>query len=127
MNSTSTPQAALPAGITHTIAWIDHNHASVVRLDAVGASPLRVRAHAHPTAQHGSEVRSTHEFFAQVCDAVEGVGAVLVTGGKTALSDFRHYAQKHRPQTAARIAAYEIIDHPTDNQLVARGRQFFEI
>ena len=119
----STPIAA----ITHAVVWIDHHQATVTQIDANPVSARHVKTHEHPTAQHGSEVRSVHEFFSEVCDAVDGVSVALVTGGKTALADFRHYAEKHRPRTAARIAAYDVVDHPTENQLIALGRKFFEL
>ena len=32
---------------------------------------------------------------------------------------------KHRPLTAARIVGYEVVDHPTENQLVALARKHF--
>jgi hypothetical protein len=115
------------AATSHAVVWIDHRHSIVLQIDASSFQPRQVQAHVHPTAQHGSEVRSEHEFFAEVCGNLEGIGAVLVTGGKTALADFRHYAEKHRPQTAARIVAYDIVDHPTEKQLAALGRQFFEL
>lgn len=119
----STPIAA----ITHAVVWIDHHQATVAQIDMNPASPRRVKAHEHPTAQHGSQVRSVHEFFSDVCDSVDGVDVALVTGGRTALADFRHYAEKHRPRTAARIVAYDVVDHPTENQLIALGRKFFEL
>ena len=115
------------AATTHAVVWIDHHHANVLQIDASSVQSHHRQAHVHPTSQHGSEVRSEHEFFATVCDTLEGIGAVLVTGGKTALADFRHYCERHRPQTAARIVAYDIVDHPTDKQLAALGRQFFEL
>jgi stalled ribosome rescue protein Dom34 len=112
---------------THAVVWIDHHHANVLQIDASGVRPRRVQAHVHPTAQHGSEVRSAHEFFADVCSSLDAVDAVLVTGARTALADFRHYVEKHLPRTAARIVAYDVVDHPTENQLTALGRQFFEL
>lgn len=114
------------AETTHAVAWIDHHHASVLHIDESRAQPHHVRAHAHPTAQHGSQVRSEHEFFAEICSHLDAVDAVLVTGARTAVADFRHYVEKHRPQTAPRVAAYDIVDRPTENQLAALGRKFFE-
>jgi stalled ribosome rescue protein Dom34 len=119
----STPIAAT----THAVVWIDHHQATVTQIDAGPVSARHVKTHEHPTAQHGSEVRSVHEFFSDVCDAVDGMSVALVTGGKTALADFRHYAEKHRPHTAARIAAYVVVDHPTESQLIALGRKFFDL
>ncbi len=110
---------------SHAVVWTDHQSAQVLQFDADQVQAKKVRSHTHPTAQHGSAVRSEHEFFGEVCDALEGVGQVLVTGSHTATADFRHYADKHRPQTAVRIAAYEVVDHPSENQLVALGRKFF--
>ena len=54
-----------------------------------------------------------------------GIDAVLITGSHTSVADFRHYAQKHRPQLATHIAGYEIVDHPTEKQLVALARRYF--
>ena len=112
--------------VKHAVLWIDHHQAKVLHLEADAARPDRFTEHAHDTAQHRSEVRSQHEFFAEVCDSLGGDLVVLVAGSKTALSDFRHYVDKHRPQKAKSIATYETVDHPTDNQLSAMGRKFFE-
>jgi stalled ribosome rescue protein Dom34 len=109
----------------HAVVWTDHQSAQVLQFDPDQVQSHKVKAHSHPTAQHGSNVRSEHEFFGEVCDALEGITEVLVTGSKTSIADFRHYADKHRPQTAARIAGYEVVDHPSDNQLVALARSFF--
>ena len=109
----------------HAVVWTDHQSAQVLHFDADQMQAHKVRTHTHPTAQHGSAVRSEHEFFAEVCDALEGIGQVLITGSHTATADFRHYVDKHRPQTAGRIAAYEVVDHPSEKQLVALGRKFF--
>jgi hypothetical protein len=59
-----------------------------------------------------------------VCDALDNIAEGRVTGSHTAIADFRHYADKHRPHTAARIVGYEVVDHPTENQLVAAGRRY---
>jgi len=109
----------------HAVVWTDHQSAQVLQFDADEVLAKTVRSHPHATGQHNSAVRSEHEFFGHVCDALDGVGQILVTGSHTTIADFRHYADKHRPATAARIVAYEVVDHPTENQLVARGRTFF--
>ncbi len=108
------------------VVRIDHQSADILQFDAEHVERDKVRAHTHHTAQHGSGVRSEHEFFGQVCGALDGIGEVLVAGSHTALSDFRHYADKHRPQTAVRIVGYEPVDHPTENQLVALARRYFD-
>jgi hypothetical protein len=110
---------------SQAVVWTDHHSAQVLQFDAEQMQASNVRAHHHPTAQHGSGVRAEHDFFAEVCAALDGIPEVLVTGSHTAIADFRHYADKHRPQTAARIVAYEVVDHPSENQLVALARAHF--
>ena len=109
----------------HAVVLIDHNQAQVLQFDAEHVQAQKVKAHNHYTKQHGSQVRSEHEFFGHVCDALEDVAEVLVTGSKTALADFKHYADKHRPQTAQRVVGYEMVDHPSEHQLIALARQYF--
>jgi len=109
----------------HAVVFIDHQHAQILQFDAEHVHAEKVKAHTHHTRQQGSQVRSEHEFFGQVCDALQGIAEVLVTGPRTGLADFRHYAEKHRPQTAHHIVAYETVDHPSDRQLVAMARQYF--
>lgn len=109
----------------HAVLWIDHQTAQLLQFDDEHVQASKVKAHSHHTHQHGSAVRTQHEFFAHVCDAMAGLPQVLVVGPRTGLADFEHYARKHRPQTAAQVIAYEVQDHPTQNQLVALARRYF--
>lgn len=109
----------------HAVVFVDHHQAQVLQFDAEHVRAEKIKAHTHHTKQHGSQVRSEHEFFGHVCDALQGIAEVLVTGPRTGIADFRHYAEKHRPQAARHIVAYETVDHPSDRQLVALARQYF--
>jgi stalled ribosome rescue protein Dom34 len=109
----------------HAVVLVDHQHAQVLQFDATQVQAQNLKAHSHPTKQHGSSVRTEHEFFGQVCDALAGIPEVLVTGSHTAQADFRHYVTKHRPALAAHLVGYETVDHPSENQLVALARAFF--
>lgn len=109
----------------HAVVWIDHQKAQVLQFDAEHVQSQKVKAHTHHTAQHGSAVRSEHEFFAEVCNALKGITEVLVTGSRTATADFKHYAEKHRAETAKQVVGYETVDHPSEAQLVALARKYF--
>jgi hypothetical protein len=111
--------------LLHAVVWADHKSAQVLQFDAEHVQAQKIRTHTHYTTKHGSTVRSEHEFFGELCDALDGIAEVLVTGSHTAIADFRHYAEKHRPQTATRIVGYEVVDHPSENQLVALARKYF--
>ena len=112
--------------LAHAVVRTDHQQARVLEFAAAQVQSRTLHLHAHPTSQHHSNIRAEHEFFGAVCDALDGIGQVLITGTHTALADFRHYADKHRPLLAARIAGYELVDHPSDHQLVALARRFFQ-
>jgi hypothetical protein len=109
----------------HAVAHIDHHHAQVLQFGSEQVVQSNVHDHRKFTRQHGSTVRTEHEFFGHVCDALDGIAEVLVTGGHTALADFHHYADKHRPLMAKRIVGYLVVDHPTEHQLVALARRHF--
>lgn len=104
---------------------IDHHKAEVLQLDAEQVTSGHIKEHTHYTRQHGSAVRSEHEFFADVCDAVAGVADVLVLGSHTAQADFRHYIEKHRAALLKQIVGWKTIDHPTEGQLLALAREYF--
>ncbi len=104
---------------------IDHDTAEVLHLDAENARAVRIKAHVHPTRQHGSAVRSEHEFFAEVCDALAGIADVLVVGSHQAQAGFRHYVGQHRAALLKQIVGWKTVDHPTEGQLVALAREYF--
>jgi hypothetical protein len=109
----------------HAVVWIDHQKAQVLQFDADHVEATKVKAHTHHTAQHGSAVRTEHEFFGEVCAALDGIAEVLVTGPRKGIDDFRHYADKHRGETARRVVGYEVVDHPSEAQLIAFARKYF--
>jgi stalled ribosome rescue protein Dom34 len=112
---------------SHAVVWTDHHSAKVLQFDDDHTAARIIREHTRHTVQHGSAVRTEHEFFVELCDALDTVAQVLVTGSHTALADFRHFVEKHRPAMAARVVAYEPVDHPTENQLVALARKHFAL
>ena len=121
----SSPHEKTTMTLFHAVVWTDHQSAQVLQFDAEHVQAQKVKAHTHHTAQHGSEVRTQHEFFAELCTALTAIPEVLVTGSHTATADFRHYVEKHRPQLQSAIVGYEIVDHPSENQLVAMARKYF--
>ncbi len=109
----------------HAVLWLDHHTAKLLQFDTEHVLAERIKSHTHHTRQHGSAVRSEHEFFADVCAAMAEIPEVLVTGSSTAQSSFKHYLEKHRPQQVGQVVGYESVDHPSDAQLVALARQYF--
>lgn len=109
----------------HAVVWLDHQQAKVLQFDTEHVEAEKIKAHSHHTKQRASAVRTEHEFFGEVVDALNGITEVLVVGSSTAQADFKHYVEKHRAAAAKQIVAYETVDHPTDNQLIAFARKYF--
>ena len=109
----------------HAVVWTDHHQAQILQFDAEHVEAQKVKAHSNHSRQHGSQVRTEHEFFGHLCDAVKDIPEVLVTGSRQCLADFRHYVDKHRPHALQHIVGWETVDHPTEGQLVAHARQYF--
>lgn len=109
----------------HAVAFMDHQSVQVLRFNSTTVVEHKAHQHLHVTRQHGSAVRSEHEFFGAVCNMFDDTAEILVTGGRTGLADFRRYVEKHRPLTSPRIVGYEIVDHPSENQLIALARKHF--
>ncbi len=109
----------------HAVVRIDHHSAQVLQFDASQVQGQALKAHSHPTKQHGSAVRAEHEFFGEVCDALAGITEVLVAGAHTTQADFRHYVDKHRPAVAKQIVGYDTVDHPSATSWLSLARDFF--
>ena len=109
----------------HAVAFVDHHSAEILQFGTEHVEERKVHEHLKLTRQHASNVRTEHEFFGAVCDALDGIAEILVVGGHTGPASFRHFADKHRPLTAKRIVDYEVVDHPSENELVALARKHF--
>ena len=111
--------------ITHAVVRIDHKSATVVHFDAEHVQAQTIKTQAHYTRQHGSSVRTEHEYFGHVADALAGVPEILVVGPSMAHAEFKRYCDKHRAEIGRHIVGSETIDHPTDPQLIALARKYF--
>lgn len=113
--------------LTHAVVWLDHHHATIQKFDADGdtVQVQAVKDHQHATAQHGSGVRAVHDFFSDVCGALEASAEILVLSGHTPQADFKHYVEKHWPALKPKIAGWEIAEHQSDAQALAHARKFF--
>ena len=111
--------------LLYAVIWIDHHCAKVLRFDAIEVKLRKIQEHAYAAKRHDSAVRVEHEFFAEVCDELETIQQIVVTGSHTALSDFRNYVEERRHLLASHIVGWEVVNHPSEAQLVAFAREHF--
>jgi stalled ribosome rescue protein Dom34 len=109
----------------HAVVLIDRQQARILQFDAEHLLAHQVRSHSSHARFHGDTLRSEHEYFGEVCDALVGISEVLVAGSHATMADFHRFLDKHRPQIAAQVVGFEPVDHPSERQLVALARNYF--
>jgi hypothetical protein len=107
------------------VVFVDHHCAKILQFGPELTQERKVNAQLHLNGQDERNAHAKQEFLGKVCDGLEGVAEVLVVGGHTGITDFKHYAQRHRPEMATHIAGYAPVEHASGNELVALARQWF--
>lgn len=116
----------------HAVIWIDHREARVFHFNPHEADKLVLHAdnpnrhiHHHRAIGSGHDPEDQH-FLRQAMDAIADAGVVLVVGPGQTKHVLAKYIAEHDPALAAKIAAVETADHPTDGQIVAHARKYFK-
>ncbi|MES2401117.1 MAG: hypothetical protein V4573_14100 [Pseudomonadota bacterium] len=107
----------------NAVLWLDHHHAKLIGFDADQSHAQEFQQQAHATRQHGSEVRTEHEYFGEICDALTTIDAIVVTGSHVVQADFRHYLERHRSGLLKQITTWQTVDRLTEAQLLALARK----
>lgn len=117
----------------HAMVWIDHREAKVFHFDADENTLVIVHnRHAHQNLHHkansndSGHVPVDKEYLQRVVAELGTAGAILIVGPGGAKTELRAFMQHTHPAVAAKVSAVETLDHPTDGQLLAFGRKFFD-
>ena len=117
----------------HALVWIDHSEAKVFHFNETDSECVLVRSthpgqHIHHKANSGDSghVPVDTEYLHRVTQEVSKAGAILITGPANAKAELATYIRQHHSELATRISGVEASDHPTDGELVAKGRKFFK-
>jgi hypothetical protein len=126
----STGPATLPRvsimPLTHTAIWLDHHNAHVLQLDDAQTLDDQIRQRIHFTRYHDSHVRSEHEFFGDIAEALAGSARVLVVGPKLEHAALRKYLAIYEPDVCAQIVQWQTEEHPTEHDVIRLAREYFE-
>ena len=118
-------------GHSHAVIWIDHHEAHVIHFGRSDAESEIIKAphvHLHHKEKEVGPGRAPEhpEFYETVVVAAMDAGELLIVGPADAkLHLVRHIERKH-PELSARVIGVETVDHPSDGQLLAHARQYFE-
>jgi hypothetical protein len=118
----------------HAIVWIDHSQAKVFHIGLSGEDeailhPRLATRHLHHKA---NSIGSGHagfdkEFFAQVMNAVNDAGEILIIGPAGAKTELAKYLREQHSTIGERIVAVEAADHPSDPEIIAYAKKHFRM
>jgi hypothetical protein len=120
--------------LQHTVVWMDHQEARIFGVSRGALEERTVSAPTHhihrhpkgPTAERHHPSDAAH-FFHDVAGVLSTAGEVLLVGPSTAKLHFLRHVAKHAPALEAKIIGIETVDHPTDGQLIAYARRYFNL
>jgi stalled ribosome rescue protein Dom34 len=118
----------------HSIVWIDH-HKAVVWNFTDGAQTKSVvktpdqheHTHIRKSPHGGHKIPDALEFFEGIAKTLAGAREILVIGPAQTKDDFLAFVRKKHPQIRAEIVAVESADHPTDPELLAYAKKYFNV
>lgn len=108
------------------IVWIDRQNAKVFKM---GTDSTQMTLHWSPPENqtHGIDAKEheSEKFYHSVAAAMPGAKAILIVGPGVGRTHFKNHLDKHDKALAAAVLGVESADHPTDGQLKALARKFF--
>ncbi len=120
--------------MTNAAVFLDHHEARVFHLREKGFDESIIHApthhvHRHPCGIEG--VRNDHpndnkRFFHGIAQALGDADHILLLGPSTAKLHFLRYLHKNDAKLETRVVGVETVDHPTDKQIAAYARRYFD-
>lgn len=117
----------------HAVVWLDHTEAHVMHIspDDIEKSvvhPSHPHAHLHAKSGHTGSGRASEDkgYYHAIVEALTGAKEILVVGPAQAKLQLIKHIHTHDHGRADKVVGVETVDHPTDGQLVAYARKYFE-
>jgi stalled ribosome rescue protein Dom34 len=116
----------------HAVVWIDHQQARIFRFETTDVDSTVIRSshpheHIHHKANSGDSGHAPVDkaFLEQVAKGLSQAGTILIVGPASAKQELAAYLSEKQPGIAARVASVQPLDHPSDAEVVALARKFF--
>jgi hypothetical protein len=117
----------------HAVVWIDHAEAHVMHIspDDIESSIVRPsKPHLHLHNKRGAvgvgRAPEDQHFYHSVVEALKGAEEILIVGPANAKLNLIKHIHSHDIPVAHKVIGVETVDHPSDAQLVAYARKYFD-
>lgn len=121
----------------HAVVWIDHREAHVMHIspDDVEACIVRpAKPHQHLHNKRGADkggavgtgrAPEDQNFYHEVVEALKGAQEILIVGPASAKLNLVKHIHSHHQPMVDKVVGVETVDHPSDAQLLAFARKYF--
>jgi stalled ribosome rescue protein Dom34 len=119
----------------HTVVWLDHQEAHVFHIGPESFTEASVlSAHPHrrlhrksgPGAESGQRAKEDHAYYEDVTTALSSSEEILIVGPAAAKLELVKHIHRRRHDLVQKMIGVETVDHPSDRQIVAYARRYFE-
>jgi stalled ribosome rescue protein Dom34 len=116
---------------TVAVVWLDRELAKVFKFSEHGfLGEKKFTAHHIDHHTHARDAfdreRSESPLFRDIGQELEGVQKLLIIGPGMAKYHFRSYLMEQKPLVARNVERVESSDHPTEAQIAALAKDFFD-
>ena len=113
------------------VLWIDLKQAKIFQFsdEKMERRNLEASHTDHHTHRSDNLDRQQHEraFFVHLAEALKDASQLLILGPGVVKHHFQSFLIEHCPVLAKRVVGCETVDHPTDPQIAALARKFFNV
>jgi hypothetical protein len=117
----------------HAVVWIDHKETRIFAFGESGIEQHRIKAQTdggnihHKAGSVGSgHAHEGKAYLTAITDALKPSHEILIVGHGEAKTELAHFIRDHVPALAPRIMGVETVDHPSEGEVIALARKFFE-
>ena len=114
--------------------WMDGEEARVFHVGAKGFDESTIHSPTHHVHRRPKDQLTRthnhpddeHRFFRALAGTLKDAQQLLILGPSMTKLLFLRYLEKSDPVLGARVVGLETVDHPTDRQIAAHVRDYFE-
>jgi stalled ribosome rescue protein Dom34 len=117
--------------MTDYVVWLDSEKAQLYNLTQTGVrkshlAKKNIDHHSHDKKDHSHDSNLEH-FFKDLATQLRDAEHVLLVGPGMAKLHFKNHLETHHADgLVKKIIGIENSDHPTDNQILAEARKFYQ-
>lgn len=113
-----------------SVIWIDRENARVFHIsdDKMERKVLKLRHADHHTHRRDARDKDREEpsLYLEAAGELTSSDRILILGPGVAKHHFHAYLSEHQPFVAKKVAGVETVDHPSDGEVAAMAKKFFD-